>query len=820
MDDSSVFGAKPDKLDRLLHFGLEEAKVDGEVAPTGSFDTIMERPGGRIDNYKLLRILGEGGMGIVYLAQQEEPVRREVALKVIKPGMDSKRVIARFETEKQALAIMHHPHIARVYDAGITLTGRSYFVMEYVKGMPITDFCDHHKLTIKDRLGLFSQVCQAFQHAHQKGIIHRDIKPSNILVSVENDQPIPKIIDFGVAKATGRPLTEMTLQTEERQLLGTPEYMSPEQADMANEDIDTRSDIYSLGVLLYVLLTGALPFEPETLREGGIDQIRRTIREIDPKTPSTRLMNLGEEGTKVAEMRRTEIRLLEKNLKKELEWIPLKAMRKERSERYRSASELADDIENYLNGIPLIAGPPTTLYRLRKLVRRNALASTAVLSVAVTLILGLIATTAMYIRAEKARENEARARIESQAIADFLREDVLSTVSDANAHEQTLSYVLDKASGNLEGKFDDHPIVEASIRNTLGWTYKNIGKQAKAVEEFETALKIYEEHLGEGDLRAIHTMSALAYAYQQQKRWDDAISMMKRQSRIVQRENHSDYEIPLNALGCLYTNLGMYKEAEEALVKKLEITRRIQGSNAGYGWFTANLAKVYRYQGRYEEAEDLYKKTLEMAGWDPNHRMRLNFTLALAGVYRNQGRYAEAEELYRSVMERQTEVYGEGGTVGTMVGLARAYTDQGLCDEANELFAKIDEIRGISANRESQNLPYIDTLAVLRTKQERFPEAKDLFERALEIRKQKFNRWADDHPGTLKTKNDLAVLYKEQKLYDKAEPLLIEAVKGRRLKLGDEHPHTQESIKTLIGLYEVWGKPEQANEWRAELPES
>ena len=820
MDDSSVFGAKPDKLDRLLHFGLEEAKVDGEVAPTGSFDTIMERPGGRIDNYKLLRILGEGGMGIVYLAQQEEPVRREVALKVIKPGMDSKRVIARFETEKQALAIMHHPHIARVYDAGITLTGRSYFVMEYVKGMPITDFCDHHKLTIKDRLGLFSQVCQAFQHAHQKGIIHRDIKPSNILVSVENDQPIPKIIDFGVAKATGRPLTEMTLQTEERQLLGTPEYMSPEQADMANEDIDTRSDIYSLGVLLYVLLTGALPFEPETLREGGIDQIRRTIREIDPKTPSTRLMNLGEEGTKVAEMRRTEIRLLEKNLKKELEWIPLKAMRKERSERYRSASELADDIENYLNGIPLIAGPPTTLYRLRKLVRRNALASTAVLSVAVTLILGLIATTAMYIRAEKARENEARARIKSQAIADFLREDVLSTVSDANAHEQTLSYVLDRASGNLEGKFDDHPIVEASIRNTLGWTYKNIGKQAKAAQQLETALRIYEEHLGEGYVKTIRNMFALAHVYMTQNRWDDAERMLKRQAEIVQREHLPDTEIPLNALGCFYYGLGRYKEAEEALQKKLEIVRRDKGSDAGYGWFTANLAKVYRYQGRYKEAEDLYKKTLEMAGWDPNHRLRLNFTLALAGVYRNQGRYAEAEELYRSVMERQTEVYGEGSTVGTMVGLARAYTDQGLCDEANELFAKIDEIRGISANRESQNLPYIDTLAVLRTKQERFPEAKDLFERALEIRKQKFNRWADDHPGTLKTKNDLGVLYKEQKLYDKAEPLLIEAVKGRRLKLSDEHPHTQESIKNLIDLYEAWDKPEKVEEWRAELPES
>ncbi|MFC1793443.1 serine/threonine protein kinase, partial [Planctomycetota bacterium] len=283
-DDTSIFGAKPNNLDRLLRFALEPPEEENQAVQTASLDTLIEKPGGRIDKYKLLRILGEGGMGIVYLAQQEEPVRRQVALKVIKPGMDSKRVIARFEAEKQALALMQHPHIAGVYDAGLTLTGRPYFVMEYIKGTPITDYCDYHKLTIEDRLGLFVQVCQAVQHAHQKGIIHRDIKPSNILVSVENDRAIPKIIDFGVAKATGKPLTERTFQTEDTQLLGTPEYMSPEQADMATEDVDTRSDVYSLGVLLYVLLTGVLPFDSETLRDSGIENIRKTIRETDPKT--------------------------------------------------------------------------------------------------------------------------------------------------------------------------------------------------------------------------------------------------------------------------------------------------------------------------------------------------------------------------------------------------------------------------------------------------------------------------------------------------------------------------------------------------------
>ena len=363
MENESVFGIEPEQLNELLSLGEDEldgSAAQNEPSPSSSnrpsdeksrspesasaMDAFVEQPGSWVGPYKLLSVLGEGGMGIAYLAEQKQPMRRQVAIKVIKPGMDSKRVIARFEAERQALALLDHPNIAHVHDGGTTELGRPYFVMEYVKGLSITEYCDHYKLTIEDRLGLFLQICQAVHYAHQKGIIHRDIKPSNILVSEEQDAAIPKIIDFGVAKATGRPLTERTLQTEDTQLLGTPEYMSPEQEDMATEDIDTRSDVYSLGVLLYVLLTGVLPFEPETLREGGIEQIRKVIRETDPKTPSTRLTKLGEQAAKVAEMRGTEISTLTKRLKKELEWIPLKAMRKERSERYQSASELAKDV--------------------------------------------------------------------------------------------------------------------------------------------------------------------------------------------------------------------------------------------------------------------------------------------------------------------------------------------------------------------------------------------------------------------------------------------------------------------------------------------
>ncbi len=360
--------------------------------------------------YKLIEELGKGGMGSVFLADQVEPVKRRVALKIIKLGMDTREVVARFEAERQALAVMDHPHIAKVYDAGATETGRPYFVMEFVRGIPLTQYCDKNKLSTDERLELFIFICQAVQHAHQKGVIHRDLKPSNVLVTVQDGRPVPKIIDFGIAKAIDHRLTERTLFTELGQFIGTPEYMSPEQAEMSGLDIDTRSDIYSLGIMLYELLVGVLPFDPKALRAAAFGEIQRIIRETDPPKASTRLVGLGETRKTIADLRRTDPGALQRQLKGDLDWIIMRAMEKDRTRRYETANGLAMDIRRHMNDEPILAHPPRTAYKMAKFVRRHKVGFAAGAAVACALIVGLVLATSGLVRARRAEAVAAEER--------------------------------------------------------------------------------------------------------------------------------------------------------------------------------------------------------------------------------------------------------------------------------------------------------------------------------------------------------------------------------------------------------------------------
>ena len=792
---------------------------------TQSLHSPIEQVGSWIGPYRLVGILGEGGMGIVYQADQTAPIRRRVALKVIKPGMDSARVVARFDAERQALALLDHPNIAQVYSAGTTENGRPYFVMEYVRGLPITDYCDHHKLRIEDRLRLFQQVCLAVHHAHQKGIIHRDIKPSNTLVSTENDQPMPKVIDFGVAKAISQPLTERTVFTEDSQLLGTPEYMSPEQAEMANEDIDTRSDIYSLGVLLYELITGVLPFDTATLREGGIDHVRRVIRETEPKTPSTRLTKLGEQARKVAESRRTEVALLTKRLRNELEWIPLKAMHKERCERYRSASELADDIDNYLGGEPLIAGPLGTSYRLKKYVQRNRMLVSSVGTIALILVAGVVVSAYFAIGQARARVEAEHAATRAQAIADFLTDDVLSSAAEIKGREATVRDVLDAASNSLANRLADEPLVEARICTTLASTYWRVGDYAKAAQHQQRLYEIYLEQFGKGHETTTGVMNMLAVCCFFAGRYDEAVPLYEQAVEEARREKSIRLSPFRCNLAATYAGQGRYDEAEELLRTTLlsgEWDQDFWPEPERMAQYGHHLGDIYRELGRYEDAERWYRVALQS---EPVRTPRVNCSVrtlsGLGRLYMTLGDYAKAEEqLTRGIEVGNRELPGKGHpwTLRNVNALGVLRTKQKRCEEAETL---LDE--ALTGQQVKLGPDHPDTLmtihdfGVLRREQNACDEAEKLLTQALNGRQTKFG---PDHPACFESMHELALLYLAQRDYENAAPLLIEAYNGRKTKLRPNHPHTVESLKQLVKLYDASSRPEEADKWRRKLTDT
>jgi serine/threonine protein kinase/tetratricopeptide (TPR) repeat protein len=814
--------------------------------PVTDIRPLTEQPGDTMAPYKLLQQIGEGGMGTVFMAEQSEPIERRVALKIIKPGMDTQQVIARFEAERQALAMMDHPNIAKVLDAGTTETGRPYFVMELVKGVPITDYCDQQHLTPKERLELFIPICHAVQHAHQKGIIHRDLKPSNILVAQYDNKPVPKVIDFGVAKAISHRLTEKTMFTHYGQIVGTVDYMSPEQAQFNQLDVDTRSDIYSLGVLLYELLTGETPFDKARLRSAAFDELLRIIREEAPPRPSTKLSS-SESLANTAVNRKMEPKKLSLLVRGELDWIVMKALEKDRGRRYETATAFATDVEHYLNNEAVSACPPSAAYRFRKFARRNKAVIGTTAAIAASLIAGIISTAWQAIEARRerdradiqrdralqaevlaearlTREREQRQRAEgaeelanqeaqradaeaekarteaaiAQAVNNFLHEDLLG-MADAGAQAEAeiasdpdikLRTVLDRASQRIAGRFPGLPLVEAAVRTTIGRTYNNLGLYDLAKPHLERALELRQSVSGEEHLDTLRCMNVLAVVCKNQGRCDEALTVLQKMLIICRRvlgDEHPKALLTLLNLANVYFEQRRFDDAEHLYLEILEIQQRKLGERHPDTARTMNnLANVYRIQGRHAEAEQLYLKVLDVLRDTvvDTHPEVLNSKFNLAGVYFSQRRYDESQRLHLETLDARGQTLGDShpDTLQSMRAMANVYLVQGRYTEAERL-----HLETLNASRQTLG---------------------------------------DSHPDTLSSMHDLANAYemtddhsRAEQLYLRMTGIYLHKIDSYRETLGIDHPETLASMRKLAHLYSRQGRYNEAATLQEEVLE-
>ena len=655
-----------------------------------------------IGSYRLVQLLGEGGMGEVWRAGQTYPLQRTVALKLIKTGMDTRALVGRFESERQALALMEHPNIAKVFDAGVSATGRPYIVMEYVPGLPITLYCDKHRLTIKERILLFVQMCEGVQHAHQKGIIHRDLKPSNVLVSEVNDKGVPKVIDFGLAKAMGQRLTGMTMFTEVGDVLGTPAYMSPEQASRNESSIDTRTDVYSLGVMLYELLVGSLPFEWPDRQSSGTASMLQALTEREPPRPSTRFKLLGPSSDRAAVNRREDSQSLYRHVRGELDWITMKSLEKERSRRYASCSELAADLRRYLEDQPVLAGPPSTIYRLSKFARRHAF-GVGVAATGIILLLAFAITMAIQahrISAERDRANreaETSRRV-SQFMTDMFK---VSAPEQARGNSITAREILDKASRDIETGLAGNPEVQAQMMYVMGGVYENLGLYSDAKALLTHAVAIRRHALGLEDpetLRAAVRLSSILrrkgeYAEAEKLQRDTLLKL-----RRVLGPDHPDTLVGMNSLSIVLYNEGRTKEAEQLGKQTLDAELRVLGpENPGTLWTMITLASAYFDQGRLQDAEKLYRQALgtrrQVLG--PEHPDTLAAMDGYATTLAAENRLNESEKLLRNVLASRQKVLGpeHRDTLMSMNNLANLLFLQSRYAEADKLERQTLEIQ-------------------------------------------------------------------------------------------------------------------------------
>jgi serine/threonine protein kinase len=766
----------------------------------------------RIGPYLLLERLGEGGMGEVWLAEQSVPVQRQVALKLIRAGMDSRRVVSRFEVERQTLALMEHPAIARVFDGGQTTEGRPWFAMELVRGVPLNQYCDAERLTTRERLALFAQVCEGVQHAHQKAIIHRDLKPSNVLVSTVDGKAQPKIIDFGIAKATDRRFADGALSTEAGALVGTPEYMSPEQADPFCEDVDTRADVYSLGVLLYELLSGALPFSSQQLRGKSLEELRHLLREVDPPAPSQRLLTLGEGAPAVAQQRRTLPDTLRRELRGDLDAITMKAMEKERSRRYATVGELSADLLRFLKNEPVLARPASAAYRLRKYARRHR-AGVAISVIAALVLPAFTVGLALQVR-RVSRERDRANRLTEFTTGIFK----VSDPSESRGNSITAREILDKAAADIDKQLLLDPELRAAMMHTMGTVYLGLGLYPKAQSLLEQAIEIRKRTLGPEHRETLGSIGALADVQFREGREEEAEKTLRvalETQRRVLGKSDPDTLSSMSKLGFLVAKRGGFEEAERLQREALAGLRRALGPEHPDALkIMIDLVATLDRAGKLPDGEGVGREAsaLTRRALGPDHPLTLRATNYLAVVLKDEGRLVESEALERRTLEDYRRVFGAENpqTLNVMNNLGVNLQMQGKLAESEkvktEVLAILQRVRGAS---HPATLTAMSNLANTLSSQGRFADAEPLARQAFETDKRVLG---PDNPLTLSSMLDLADALGGQGRFPDAEKLLRDLVAARRRVLGPNHRDTLKAMTELARTIDATGRHQEAKE--------
>jgi non-specific serine/threonine protein kinase/serine/threonine-protein kinase len=729
-----------------------------------------------IGPYQLIRELGAGGMGQVWLAEQTEPVHRRIALKLIKAGMYDQAAVQRFRAERQSLAIMEHPAIAKVFDAGSTMEGQPYLAMEYVDGLPITDYCDQKRLAIRERLKLFLQVCDGVQHAHQKAIIHRDLKPSNILVVEVNGKPMARIIDFGLAKAATPTTAGQSFFTRAGTFLGTPGYMSPEQADPESIDVDTRADVYSLGVVLYELLTGLLPFDTTQWKTQNLEEILRQLRETDPPCPSIKVRLDRDTSNARAGARGSELPVLSTMLKGDLDWVTMKALEKDRERRYGTVAELEADIENYLENRPVAARPASSGYRLRKYVRRHQVGVGVTAGVFV-LLAAFAATEAVQLR------RTAHERDRADRITDFMKSMFeVSDPGEARGNTITAREILDKASGNISAGLAKDPEAQAQMMEVMGEVYDSLGLYRRAEALFTQAVETQRRVLGPSAVETLKSMRYLAWVLHEEGRDSDAEKLdrdaLARYRHALGAEHHGTLAAMSDLASILWAQF-RYEEAETLQRETFEIQSRVLGpENEDTLTSMNNLANTLSYERKYAEAEALRRKALDVQRrvLGREYPDTLRSMTNLADTLYLEGHYSDAENMERETLGIQKRVLGpeHPETLMTMYNLSCALNKTGSYSEAETLGRKTLEDRSRVLGPEHRaTLKTMVSLAVTLLKQGRYPEAEKLLRDALAIQRRTLG---PKHPDVAASLYQLAILDEQQGKNDEAIALLRDSL--------------------------------------------